>query len=440
MATFNYILGRKKKDGHRPIYLKICNGTTNTMRSLDMTVLKSEWNAKSQRISIRRTDDYDTRSEKEQNNDFLDSLMNRAREVERMLKKRGVLEELSAKRVMEAILNYSEDSKQIEGSGDFVQYWRYVMMETPKSQQKYEYALKTIVNYQIKYTGKDVISFRDITVDWVRNYLADLQHGYQYLRGGGSHKRCYNLSASTVQTYSGCLKKVLNCAVDTNRFSADVLRGFRNFKSKVVHKSPFTLTVEQLRELMHYPFKTMRQQMMRDMFIFSLCTMGMNLTDIYNLGKKDIKWNGDSGEINYIRNKTNKPIRVKLCSYAGSLQKLIAPYCSDNKRNIWLVKIDSNYYFGLDYNYLTYKTFCGNAQKVIRQIRAIMGYDEGFTFYSARDSWTTIMHSDYQLGQEYTDAGLGHSSRSLSATCYTNIDFEKLYECHADMMQRLFEK
>ena len=133
MATFNYILGRKKKDGHRPIYLKICNGTTNTMRSLDMTVLKSEWNAKSQRISIRRTDDYDTRSEKEQNNDFLDSLMNRAREVERMLKKRGVLEELSAKRVMEAILNYSQDSKQIDGNTDFVQYWYGIMMETQES-------------------------------------------------------------------------------------------------------------------------------------------------------------------------------------------------------------------------------------------------------------------------------------------------------------------
>ena len=166
--------------------------------------------------------------------------------------------------------------------------------------------------------------------------------------------------------------------------------------------------------------------------------MGMNLTDIYNLGKKDIKWNGDSGEINYIRNKTTKPIKVKLCSYASSLQKLIAPYLSDSKRNVWSVQIDSDFYFGFDYNYLAYKTFCGNAQKVIRQIRAVMGYDEDFTFYSARDSWTTIMHSDYQLGQEYTDAGLGHSSRSLSATCYTNIDYDKLFECHADMMQRLF--
>ena len=195
--------------------------------------------------------------------------MNRAREVERMLKKRGVLEELSAKRVMEAILNYSQDSKQIDGNTDFVQYWYGIMMETPKSQQKYEYALKTLINYQIKYTGKDVISFCDITVDWVRNYLADLQHGYQYLRGGNSHKRPFNLSASTVQTYSNCLKKVLNCAVDANRLSADVLRGFRNFKSKVVRNQPFTLAVKQLRELMHYPFKTMRQQMMRDLFLFS---------------------------------------------------------------------------------------------------------------------------------------------------------------------------
>lgn len=36
MATFNYILGPKKNDGQYPIYLKICNGKTNTMRSTIM--------------------------------------------------------------------------------------------------------------------------------------------------------------------------------------------------------------------------------------------------------------------------------------------------------------------------------------------------------------------------------------------------------------------
>ena len=81
MATFNYILGPKKNDGQYPIYLKICNGKTNTMRSMEISVTKSEWNDKGQRISIRKTDTYEVRSEKERSNDFLNSVMEIARKV-----------------------------------------------------------------------------------------------------------------------------------------------------------------------------------------------------------------------------------------------------------------------------------------------------------------------------------------------------------------------
>ena len=104
MATFNYILGPKKNDGQYPIYLKICNGKTNTMRSMDIAVAKSEWNSKGQRIGIRRTDTYEVRSEKEMNNDFLNSAMEIARKVEHTQRMRGVLDEISAKDLMTAIL------------------------------------------------------------------------------------------------------------------------------------------------------------------------------------------------------------------------------------------------------------------------------------------------------------------------------------------------
>jgi integrase len=106
---------------------------------------------------------------------------------------------------------------------------------------------------------------------------------------------------------------------------------------------------------------------------------------------------------------------------------------------MWNKSIDSTRYFGFDNNYLTYYTFRGNIQKVVRQIREIMGYDDSFTFYTARDSWTTIMHSDYQLDPVYTDVGLGHSTKSLAGAHYTNPNVDKLCECHADMLQLLFE-
>ena len=442
MATFNYVLGRKKDDGTYPVYLKIRHLNTNTMRSLDMAVTKSEWNSRGQRISIRRTDTHDVREEKERNNEFLAQLMIRAKEVEALLQKRGVLGEMTAKGVMDAILNYSPHSKQNEGvgNGDFVEYWNTIAMQTPKSQEKYNYALKSLVNYQIACSCKDTILFRDITVDWVKGYLSYIQGGgYQYVRGSNP-LNLQSLSAWTVNTYASCLKKVINCAVDADRLSERVLRAFKKFRSGVVHTQPYTLSMDELRTLLNYPFPTMRQRMVRDLFIFSFCCMGMNLSDIYQLHKKAVKMKGDTGEIKYIRDKTGKEIIVIMNAHASQLHNVIAPYLTTNRANVWSKAVSSSRYFAFDAIYNRYHTFAGNIQKIAREVRTIMGFDDEFSFYTARDSWASIMSSEYQMGQEYVDAGLGHSSKSVASNHYIAIDYDKLYETHTDILQCLFEQ
>ena len=40
---------------------------------------------------------------------------------------------------------------------------------------------------------------------------------------------------------------------------------------------------------------------------------------------------------------------------------------------------------------------------------------------------------------EYVDAGLGHSTKSLAGNHYIAIDYDKLYEAHTDILQRLFD-
>lgn len=441
MATFNYILGRKKDDGTYPVYLKIRHLNTNTMRSMDMSVAKSEWNSCGQRISIRRTDTHDVREEKERNNEFLAQLMIRAKEVEALLQKRGVLGEMTAKGVMDAILNYSPHSKQNEGvgNGDFVEYWNTIAMQTPKSQEKYIYALKNLVNYQIACTGRDSILFRDVTVDWIRGYLSYIQNGGYQFTNGNNTIATKSLSPWSVSSYASCLRKVINCAIDANHLSIAVLRGFRNFRPGVVHRQPYTLSLDELRELLNYPFKTMRQRMVRDLFIYSFCTMGMNLTDIYRLPKKGVKLKDDECEIKYIRAKTGKEIVVILNSHASQLQEVIAPYCTASRTNVWNTAVTSSTFFAFDAVYNRYHTFAGNIEKVARQIKEIMGYDDDFSFYTARYTWASLMSSEYQLGQEYVDTGLGHSSKSIATNHYIAIDYEKMYESHEDLLHRLFE-
>ena len=348
---------------------------------------------------------------------------------------------MTAKGVMDAILNYSPNSKQNEGvgNGDFVEYWNTIAMQTPKSQEKYIYALKNLVNYQIACTGRDSIQFRDVTVDWVRGYLSYIQNGGYQFTNGNNTIATKSLSPWSVSSYASCLRKVINCAIDANHLSIAVLRGFRNFRPGVVHRQPYTLSLDELRELLNYPFKTMRQRMVRDLFIYSFCTMGMNLTDIYRLPKKGVKLKDDECEIKYIRAKTGKEIVVILNSHASQLQEVIAPYCTASRTNVWNTAVTSSSFFAFDAVYNRYHTFAGNIEKVARQIKEIMGYDDDFSFYTARYTWASLMSSEYQLGQEFVDTGLGHSSKSIATNHYIAIDYEKMYESHEDLLHRLFE-
>jgi integrase len=197
--------------------------------------------------------------------------------------------------------------------------------------------------------------------------------------------------------------------------------------------------MDELRAFLNYPFPTMRQRMVRDLFIFSFCCMGMNLTDIYQLQKKAVKMKGDTGEIKYIRDKTGKEIIVMMNAHATQLHDVIAPYLTTSRANVWSKAVSSSRYFAFDAIYNRYHTFSGNIQKIVRQVRTIMGFDDEFCFYTARHTWSTLMSSEYQLGQEYVDVGLGHSSKSVAANHYIAIDYDKLYEAHTDILQRLFE-
>ena len=442
MATFNYELSKqKKKNCKYSICLMIRNGKSNTPFTLPIEVLKSDWNANSQRIILRQKDDFDTRTYKEEANDTLAKLMSRVHEVERHLQKLGILNEMPAPKIKEAILNY-DPKRAISGNGDFVQYWQMVAERKPKSANRYRYGLDWLIKYSIESIGTDSICFKNITSDFVAGFLSWMKEG-EYIP---KHIQRQNKiqyakhSPATVKTYAAAFKSVLNSAIDANYLSADVLRGFRSFNPQVFHKPPYTLSIDLLRKMLHFSFPTVGQQMARDLFILSFCFYGMNLTDIFHLRSSDIVIDEDKINLHYIRSKTQKPICVEVRSAIEPIKQIMAKYAYGS--NIWGIKDKApSFYFALPSNYIVYDTFRSNLQSDIRKIRELLNFSKGFTFYTARDSWSTILSQEYQLGQENIDVGLGHSvSRSIASTHYIAVDVGKIAEAHADMLRRLFEE
>ena len=446
MATFNYILGRKKNNGRYPICLMIRNGHSNTPMSLGLETIKSDWNDNSQRVVVRAKDTYQMRQDKEDTNEYLDLFMQRVKEVERVLQKRG-LGEMTATQIKEFIINYNPNSKSIEGKGDFVAYFNRIANDKPKSRDKYEGTLKSLIAYnrcRDEYNGQEQIRFNDITAEFIRryiNYLKELPYNASKKKGGLLYK---NYSVATQQTYISVLKRVLNCAIDDNKVSADAMKGFRGYKMPSVPNDVFTLTIEQLREMLRYPLhEGSRLKMTRDLFIFSFCCRGMNLEDMFFLKRKDVRL----PYIDYVRKKTQhisqQKITISLEGYEDKVFELIKPYTA--KYNQWHEKCDDDYYFALPFHYFQwqgnrgYDNFAGYVQKDMRALRKIFNLPPEFRFYTARHTFSTILSDD--SGKEtYVDASLGHSPKSISGKHYIGIDYDKLNKYHQEILSRLFEE
>ena len=76
----------------------------------------------------------------------------------------------------------------------------------------------------------------------------------------------------------------------------------------------------------------------------------------------------------------------------------------------------------------------------MRALRKIFNLPSEFRFYTARHTFATILSRDYNAGQEYVDASLGHSSKSIAGKHYISIDVNKLNEYHRNILSRLFEE
>lgn len=429
MATLNYQLDRaKNKNGKYTVRLIVRNGTTQSSLATPVEVLKTQWLSKPQRIKGGK-----------QENNLLDSLLEKAQAAVKVLRNSNRLQNMKACAIIDFIKNFDTDVVG-NSNGDFLEYWQSIATLHPKSTTKYRFALKSLVDFNIATKGSDTILFRDITSEYIRTFLFYLKET-PYIPQHYQQKNIIKYkqrSPETIATYAATVKAVINCAIDDDKLSANVLKGFHkvNISRKSISKKIYALNMDELRRIYHhnldnYPLSV---KMARDLFILSFCYQGMNLTDLYNLKSKN--FHGE--KLYYIRQKTGKEIHLIL-SEMDKIKQIEIPYTC--KSNIWKDNCDnSDFLFAFQYHYINYESFKGIISKSIRKLRKILEYPDYFSFYTARDSWATICSSDYDLGQEYIDAGLGHSSKSLAANHYISIDQNKIAKTHAHILKRLFQE
>lgn len=221
-------------------------------------------------------------------------------------------------------------------------------------------------------------TFEDIDIRWVKSF-------YDYLLDG------VGLHINSVASYIGNIKAVFNYALDEEITQS---YPFRKLRLKTQPTLKRSLSVEQLRQLIHLPLTTESQIRARDYFMLSFYLIGINIADLAAL----TTING--GRIEYLRAKTGSPVSVKLESEA---LEIINRYHGESA----LVDILERY--------KTHQSHIAVTNYSLRAIKDDRGRQmfPGISTYWARRTWATIA-AELDVPKEVIGHALSHSQNTIT--------------------------
>ena len=252
------------------------------------------------------------------------------------------------------------------------------------TQDNYRTALRSLVSY----AGRDV-STEDLSVP--------------LLQGWQQHLLQRGLTRNTISCYMRSMRSLLGQMMEvqhTKQLFEKVYTG----NSRTDKRS---LSVAELHRLQELPLgNNTSLALARDLFMFSVLTLGMPFVDIAFLRKKQIQ----GGYITYQRHKTGQRIHVKVEPPARSIMKR---YRCPNGEFVFPILQQGTMH--------EYEMKRSQYNRLLRRLGRLAGISRPLTSYAARHSWASLAyHQNIQL--PVISKALGHTSPKTTTTYLREID------------------
>ena len=401
MATIRIYLDLRgvSKGNPAPLKLAITKRGSTTYLGLDVKVLPSQWDARTERVRDHKN--------KVQINNYIHNRKSEAENLLMRLTSDGELTGFTCTQIknrLAAILSPSPDTSNLFVS----RFERYLARQTNNSTiEKYSITLKRILEYDHK---ARTLSFEDVTKDWLSDF--DL-----FLVKYNPHKNSRNIHFRNIRA-------VFNDAIDNDITTA---YPFRKFKIQPEPTAKRSLTIEQLRTLWSYPVEPWQQRYL-DIFKLTFYLIGINTIDLCSL--KDI----ENGRITYRRAKTGRIYNIKVEPEA---LEIINRYRGKSSL------------LNLSDTFRHYHTFTGKLDKGLKSIGPATMTENpqwkpnnkkhryhiqrtsafpGLSIYWARHTWATIA-SELDIPKETISKALGHGGSSVT-DIYIDFDMRKVDEAN----------
>ena len=384
--TVSIIIGAPRKDGSARVYLSVCSHSTRKKIPTNIFLFADEYSKTKKGLKIKN---YEKKAQLDEmivniNKDVasselaLDDLSMTAQDVNNLIRKKSVP------------LDF------------FVFADKWLEDCTLKGKKNYVCAINSLRAFH----NADTLPFSDIDVPFLMKYQKSLE----------DKPRAQSAYLAVIRH----LWKQAEVVYDDMLPRSPFLK-FHPIKQRPKGQRATGLKV--VKKIYDYSSTGRRAMLARDMFIFSLFTMGMNSVDIYNC--KSYK----GGLLCYDRTKTtdrradNAHIEVRVPTF---VRDILNKY-----------RGTGDYVFKFHKEYADASAFNKALNLGLHQI---LGDNSPVTFYSARHTWASIARNDCKIDKYTVHEALNHLDESMKVTdLYIKKDFSNINKANKKVAEYIAE-
>ncbi|MFV0501742.1 MAG: tyrosine-type recombinase/integrase [Bacteroidales bacterium] len=324
----------------------------------------------------------------------------------------GEIQNLSLTQIKELIKEDIETSPK-ETSILFIDYFnQFLSFKTKKATiDTYINTLRKIE----KYNSIKKLKFEDITHLWLKEFEHQL--------------KIEGLSINSISIHLRNIRTLFNSAIDEDIISQNFYP-FRKFSIKNEQTEKRALNIDELIKFKNHICEP-HQVFYQDMFMLIFYLIGINIIDLYNLEKTNLRNN----RLVYRRAKTNQLYNIYVHNEA---MDIINKYKGSNNRLLLIAD-----------KYKNHKDFTKRLNINLKQIGETSIYKHGkkerkpffpeLSSYWARHTWATLA-SELDISEDIISNALGHSTGNKVTQIYIDFNTKKVDTANRKIIDFVNEK
>ena len=407
MATFKAVVMRhqKRRDGKYPVSIRLTHNKKSTYISTGLYVSGKQINSKTFEIKDQFV---------------LERTNSTIRDYERFLLTYSTTE----------LINYPIEKIKGDLSGlseriDYFQFCDDFIAKHPQSTQALRHSLRIIKEemriqqmYATDFTSKFLREFKEVL---------DTREVALTARSTGRRKMSQKTKRGYLTALCSSFKRMKE-HYNTEffqRISHDPFIGLERYKEPVTKKK--SMTLEELRFFFNYKAKTKEIERALDIMRLSFCLCGMNVADIYTLGKSC--YDEETRRITYNRRKT----RTTRADAALSSIRL-EPEAEEVFNKYRATKGNLLFDFGVKFNMenFSHKT-CESIRKLCKKLNLRLVSPLWF-----RHTWATIARNKCGVSKDDVDLCLNHVGNNPMADVYIDYDWSIIDRANRKVLDYVF--